>query len=110
MGPFKDLTGHEIESLVTINALHPIYLVKSLLKQILSRNARSAIVITSSGLGSAPIPGILPYSCAKSFSSFLGEGLNIELKDKVDVLSFQCGEVATKMLGKSRRGISVITP
>ena len=93
MGPFKEITGPETEEIVTVNALHPIYLTKALLNSILQRNARTAIVITSSGLGSAPMPGILAYSCSKSFSSFLGEGLNIELKDKVDVLSWQCGEV-----------------
>lgn len=109
MGPFTDITGPETEEIVTVNALHPIYLIKALLNSILKRNARTAIVITSSGLGSAPMPGILAYSCSKSFSSFLGEGLNWELKDKVDVLSWQCGEVSTKLLGKSRKGFTVIT-
>ncbi len=88
MGPFKDLTPQEIEETVTINALHPVYLSKALLDQMLAREKRSAIVVTSSGLGSAPIPGILAYSMSKSFSSFLAEGLNVELKNKVDVLSF----------------------
>lgn len=74
----------------------------------LAREKRGAIVITSSGLGSVPVPGILAYSAAKSFSSFLGEGLNVELKDKIDVLSFQCGEVKTKLLG-NRGGPQVIT-
>jgi short-subunit dehydrogenase len=73
---------------VTINALHPIYLTKALLPQILARESKSAIVITSSGLGNAPVPGIIPYSASKSFSSFFGEALNMELKGKVDVLSF----------------------
>ena len=31
MGPFKDLYPKEIEEMVTINALHPIYLCKALL-------------------------------------------------------------------------------
>ena len=54
----------------------------------LARDKRSAIVVTSSGMGGAPTPGILSYSSSKSFSSFLAEGLNIELKSKVDVISF----------------------
>ena len=54
----------------------------------LSRPKRSGIIIMSSGLGSAPIPGVLAYSMSKSFSSFLGEGLNIELKSKIDILSY----------------------
>ena len=66
-------------------------------------------MITSSGLGSVAVPGILTYSASKSFASFLGQGLNVELKDKVDVISFECGEVSTKLLGK-RSGFGVITP
>ena len=65
----------------------------------LTREKRSAIVVTSSGMASAPISGILSYSMSKTLSSFLAEGLNIELKNKVDVLSFQCGEVRTKLIG-----------
>jgi short-subunit dehydrogenase len=42
--------------------------------------------------------GILPYSMSKSFSSYLAQGLNVELKDKVDVMSYQPGEVQTKLI------------
>ncbi len=55
------------------------------------------------------MPGVLAYSMSKSFSSYLAEGLNIELKNKIDVLSFQCGEVNTKLIGTSRKGLSVIS-
>ena len=72
MGPFIDLTPQEIEQTVTINALHPVYLCKALLSQMYSRKSRSGIIITSSGLGSVPVPGVISYSMAKSFSSFLG--------------------------------------
>jgi len=88
MGPFKDLTPLEIEQTVTVNALHPIYLTKALLDRMLSRQKRSGIMVMSSGLGSAPIPGVLTYSMSKSFSSYLAEGLNIELKHKIDCLSY----------------------
>jgi short-subunit dehydrogenase len=54
-------------------------------------------LIVSSGLGSIPTPGFITYSASKSFSSFLGQGLNFELKDKIDVMSFECGVVATKL-------------
>ena len=108
MGPFKDLTPLEIEQTVTVNALHPIYLTKALVDRMLSREKRSGIIVMSSGLGSAPMPGVLTYSMSKSFSSYLAEGLNIELKHKIDCLSYQCGEVSTKLLG-SRKGMSVVT-
>jgi short-subunit dehydrogenase len=108
MGPFKDLTPLEIEQTVTVNALHPIYLTKALLDRMLAREKRSGIIVMSSGLGSAPIPGVLTYSMSKSFSSYLAEGLNIELKHKIDCLSYQCGEVSTKLIG-SKRGMSVVS-
>ena len=54
---------------------------------------------------------MLPYSMAKSGSSFLGQGLNIELKVKVDVLSWECGMVQTKLLEpvQRKRGIPIPT-
>ena len=73
----------------------------------LSRAKRSAIVVTSSALAMYPMSGILPYSMSKSFSSFLAEGLNIELKEKVDVMSFQPGEVQTKLLGDRKTAVTV---
>ena len=103
MGPFNDLTPLEIEQTVTINALHPIYLIKALLPKLLAREKRSAVLVTSSGLASVPVPGIATYSAAKSFSSYIAEALHIELKDKIDVISFQCGEVHTKLLGAGQK-------
>ena len=87
-GPFVDLSYSEVETQVNINALHPIYLLKVLLNQITSRSKKSGIVIVSSGLGTFPVPGFLTYSCSKSFVNYLGIGLNYELKEKVDVISF----------------------
>lgn len=60
------------------------------------------MVITSSGLASFPASGLLTYSASKAFASFLGMGLSYELKDKVDVMTFECGETKTKMLGQRK--------
>ena len=57
----------------------------------LTREKRSAVVITGSTLGVRPVPGAIVYSSTKSFANFLAQGLNYELKDKIDVLSFECG-------------------
>ena len=54
-----------------------------------------------------PMSGILPYNMSKSFSSFLAEGLNIELKDKIDVMSYQPGEVQTKLIGDRKTSVTV---
>ena len=85
------MSAEEIESQVNLNALHPIYLAKALLPHLLSRKKRSSIIVTSSGLGTVAIPGVLTYSMCKSFSSFLAKGLAIEVGDKIDCLSFEPG-------------------
>jgi short-subunit dehydrogenase len=92
-----------------VNALQPIYTAKVLIDQLINREQLSALVVTSSGLGSAPIPGCVDYSCSKSFASYLAEGLNYELKGKVDCMSWQSGKVATKMNGSEADGSHCVT-
>jgi short-subunit dehydrogenase len=35
MGPFKDITDKEVQRTVNVNALHPIYLIKTMIPQLL---------------------------------------------------------------------------
>ena len=89
---------------MNINVLHVVYSIKALLPLLEKRfevhKQKSAILVTSSGLGSLPFPNMLTYSASKSFASFLAEGLNYELKHKgIDVISYQAGMVKTKLLG-----------
>lgn len=76
----------------------------------ISRNHLAGIVVTSSGLGSVPIPGCLDYSCSKSFADFLARGLNFELKGKIDCMSWQSSKVATKINGDKADGSHCVTP
>jgi short-subunit dehydrogenase len=71
---------------------------------------KPGVLVTSSGLGSIPIAGFLTYSATKSFATFIAEGLNFELKGKVDVISYQAGEVTTKMLKRRNTDSRTITP
>jgi hypothetical protein len=74
-----------------------VYLIKSMIPVMMSRpEARSGILVVTSGLGSFPCCGWLPLSIVKSLQSFLGQGLNYELRDRIDVTSFECGEVVTQ--------------
>ena len=86
----------EIENMINTEALHPVYTLKAVLSQLLSRRKKACVIITGSGIGSAPIPGFLPHSMSKTFAHFMGLGLSIELKGKLDFLTFECGQVATK--------------
>lgn len=113
MGPFKDVTDKEVERTVNVNALQPIYLIKTMIPQLLERydknKTKCAVIVTSSGLGARPISGTISYSASKSFSSFVAEALDIEFKGKIDCMSYQAGEVATKLLGKSKTDMRTIT-
>ena len=57
----------------------------------LERNHLSAIVITSSDLGRQPVPLCLPYSCTKTFVSFLATGLSYELEGRIDCIDWALG-------------------
>lgn len=72
MSPFKDLTPDLIEQTVNVNAIHPAYLSKALVSKQMARPQRSGMIIVSSGLGSLPASGTIPYSASKAFSSYLG--------------------------------------
>jgi len=65
MGPFMDLTNDEIEQTINVHILHPVYLSKVMLNQLLSRKKRSAIVFVGSGFGIRPSAGVVMYSAAK---------------------------------------------
>jgi short-subunit dehydrogenase len=110
MGCFADIDESTIEDIMLVNALHPMYLAKALLNQLLSRSKKSAIVVTSSIFGKRPTGGAcIVYSATKSLARFLAIGLSYELDGKVDVLSWDCGEVATKMT-KKKAGCLTLSP
>ncbi len=91
MGSFNILEPVEIETMINTEALHPVYTLKAMLAQLLSRPKKACVIITGSGIGSAPIPGFLVHSAAKSFAQFLGQGLSVELKGLLDIITFECG-------------------
>jgi len=113
VGAFADITNQEVQEMVSVNALQPIYCAKVLLPIMLkraNRGQRSAIVVTSSGLGGRPVAGTITYSAAKAFSSFLAQGLSYELEEQnVDVLSWECGPTQTKMM-RGRKGAKLLSP
>jgi short-subunit dehydrogenase len=81
MGAFSELTDQEIQDIVSVNALHVVYFAKLMIAQLSQRKKRSAIIVTSSGFGAKCYAGTIAYSAAKSFASFIAEGLNYELSE-----------------------------
>ena len=97
---------------MNINALQVAFGLKAILPLLTERYEKSAkkaaVIVTSSGLGFKPVPGFLAYSATKNFASYLAEGLNYELKGKVDVMSYQPGEVKTKMTARMKPNFNFI--
>ena len=74
--------------------LATIYTIKVLLKQMVNRDQRSSIVVTSSGMRLMPFSGVATYSATKAFDSWMALALSDELRymgTKVDVMNFDCG-------------------
>ena len=57
---------------------------------------KSAIIVVSGASGSLPLPGMLTCSASKAFVSYLAIGLNYELKDQIDVMTYEPGYVDTR--------------
>ena len=108
-GAFADLSTVRLERIVNINVVHPTYIARVLLGQMLDRSQRSAIVVTSSGLGMAPVAGVSAYSASKAYVSTLAQALSYEVEHKIDVVDWVAGETSTKML-RVKNNSRTVTP
>ena len=54
-------------------------------------------MILSSISAATPLSGMTIYSATKAFDTYISEGLHHEVKDKMDVMSYQPGFVDTNM-------------
>jgi short-subunit dehydrogenase len=63
-----------------------------------AREKRSACIFVSSIASIQPFAGMVTYCATKTFVNFMGIGLKYECKNKIDVMSWQPGEITTKML------------
>lgn len=79
-----------------MNMMHVVYLAKALLPQQLKRIRRSAMVVTSSMMAVLPSPGLAVYSSTKAAVSAFSECLHFEVKDKIDVVGWECSATDTK--------------
>ncbi|CDW72624.1 short chain dehydrogenase reductase family protein [Stylonychia lemnae] len=96
-GKFQNLTDQEVEELVNLNAIHNVYLFKVFVDKLYLRQKRSAVVLLSSALGLSPVPGIAVYSASKAFLRHIGIGVGKEVRDKIDIQTFVCGQVNTSL-------------
>jgi len=80
-----------------------------MLPQLLNRKTRSGIVITSSSASVLPLPAMALYSATKVYEKYLAEALNFELKEKVDVISYEPGMVCSNMTKEIEENFRTIT-
>ena len=95
LSPFKDLVYEkELENIINISLVHPIFVTKTLLPELEKRDHKSAIILVNSQQGCIPAAGSLAFSSSSKFVSNFARGLNYELKnEKIDVLSFERGNL-----------------
>ena len=105
-GLFEAQTPEQIEQMVKVSGVQKVYLTKVLTGQLIERfetiGIKPALVITTSTASFFPCPGFLTYSAVKQLAAFLAEGLRIELAGKVEVMNYSPGNVATKLISKTK--------
>ena len=84
--------------------------MKALLDGMMSRKQRSAIIVTSSIAAQCVFPCLTYYSATKVFVSRISRCLNLELKDKIDVMTWEPGYVKTKMTKLEHGKVSMAIP
>jgi len=105
-GPYMMLYPNEIERHMTTNMLHVAYTTKVMIEQLDQRfdktGKKSAIVVVSSIMASLPMSGLISYCSSKIWATYFGMGLGPEHKDRIDVMAYEPGGVATKLLGTDK--------
>jgi len=97
---FRDLKNTEVQALLSVNAIHPIFMMKCMMDQLISRKCKSAIMLTGSGIRAIPAPGMNLYSASKHFLMFIAQSVGYELNyisANIDMLCYEPGGVKTNM-------------
>ena len=99
-----------MESIIFIDMMHAVYLTRCLVNLLLERPKKSAIIYTNSKLGMIPAPGSIVYSSTKAFLINFAQGLNYEVKNKIDVMTYNCGDTTTKLMTIEKHGFGIVSP
>jgi len=112
-GAFYEFNDSHIQALMQINANQVCYLSKVVLPQLVKRfeekKVKSAVLMTSSIAAEIPLSGMTIYSATKVFVNFLADGLFIEHRNKIDIMSYTAGFVITKLTADWKREVDYET-
>lgn len=96
---FKDAQESAIQDMLNVNIIHRVYLAKALVNQMHTRVKKSGIIFVNSGTTVFPFPSLATYSATQVFLTYIAQAMNIEMKGKIDVLSFECGMTGGTQMG-----------
>ena len=105
IGSFDLMDDSRLESMININELHVVYLLKALSAQLLARDKRSAVLIVSSIAANATV-GM--YCMTKRMVSNFGQAVHYELKENVDVTVWEPGFIWTRIIMEKPPGFLAI--
>jgi 17beta-estradiol 17-dehydrogenase / very-long-chain 3-oxoacyl-CoA reductase len=86
-----------LRDIVSVNCTSQLLMTRLLINSMLKRPLKSAIISISSVAGLRPLLYLSPYSATKAFNDFFSRALQLEVGDKIDVLSLRAGYVASNM-------------
>lgn len=82
---FLNYTDRDLLNSYNINCIAPAMMVRKLVKKMLDRPHRSAIINVGSLAGNIPLPHMINYGTSKYFLSFFSEAIRKEFQHKIDV-------------------------
>jgi 17beta-estradiol 17-dehydrogenase / very-long-chain 3-oxoacyl-CoA reductase len=86
-----------LREIISVNCTSQLLMTRLLINGMLKRPLKSAIISISSVAGLRPLLYLSPYSATKAFNDFFSRALQLEVGDKIDVLSLRAGYVASNM-------------
>jgi short-subunit dehydrogenase len=95
MGSVHKIKDRALEEVMRVNGLQVVYAAKVFLEVMMKREQKSAMVFVSSVAGELVWSGAASYSATKAFVTNLGKSTYYEVKDKVDLMVWTPGMIAT---------------
>lgn len=98
-GEFEKVDIDEHRKMIDVGIMPATLITKVLTAKLLKRVKRTAVIFVSSVQAQAPLAGTGTYGASKVYLDYLSKALAHENRQNMDVLSYQCGLVATKFIG-----------
>jgi len=114
-GFFHKIDNEKINDIMSVNIFPQYFMTKKLIHILLNRlqaskNLRSAIVNVSSINGTRAFPYVCMYSSSKAYNDMFSRCLNVEFKNRIDILSLRPGYVTSQMTYRKEVGLDTISP